>query len=107
MLPSASESAGWGNGRCGTEQPPEGRGMMREGDRLISRRLGRVLRGQRRRGRMGRRMRRNRRVGGGWTGRMGKDTLGILAISVYKLGQTLINSVKTGSKSSSLPSKNG
>lgn len=78
MLPSALESAGWGNERCGIKRPPGGRGMMRAGDRSISRQLGRVDRGLRRRERKGRRRRRSRRVGGVWTVELSNDVPAIL-----------------------------
>ena len=104
MLPSALESAGWGSERCGTKRSLGGRGKMREGDRSLARRFGRVVRGLRRRGRRGRRRRRSRRVGGGWTGRVSRV---IHYFDILERGRTLISPVKTGSKSSNLLSKNG
>lgn len=77
--------------------------MMRERDHLTFRRLGRVLQELRRQGRRGQRKRRSHRVGGDWTDGFYK----LIYIGIRERGQTLISSAKTGSKSSSLPSKKG
>ena len=102
MLPFALESAGSGSERYGIKRPPGGKEMMLEIRRWISRRLERVVRGLRRRGRKARRRRRSHMVGGGWTRRILNQ-----GSTSKETRRTSISSVKTGSKSSILPSKKG
>ena len=106
MLPFVLESVGWGSERCGIEPPPGGRAMMRERHRPISPRVVHAPRGLRRQGKKERRTLRSRRVGEDWTEKISID-VSDGSNSTPEGRRTFINSAKTGSKSSILPSKNG